>query len=210
MTSTPRTRLSADQRRAQIAAAARELALAEGLAAVTLRAVASRVGVASGLVAHYVPSMDDLVADTFSDIVSAELAELATLLDAIDDSVERVRALLSTLLDGSRTDVTLVWVQSWAMGERNEVLAAAVRAHMDAWQGFIAGVLERGVDERMLRVEDPQAVAWLLLGMIDGLSAHGLVRWGEPAGRRALMARAIEPLLGLDAGSLADEREKSR
>jgi hypothetical protein len=41
-----------------------------------------------------------------------------------------------------------------------------------------------------------------MLGMIDGLSAHDLVRWGEPADRRALVERAIEPLLGLGAGEL--------
>jgi AcrR family transcriptional regulator len=63
MPSTP-TRRSAAERVAQIADAARAIAIESGLSAVTLRAVASEVGVAPALVAHYAPSMDDLVADT--------------------------------------------------------------------------------------------------------------------------------------------------
>ncbi|WP_396667247.1 TetR/AcrR family transcriptional regulator [Microbacterium sp. R86528] len=198
----PRTRRSADQRRAEITDAARELALAEGLSAVTLRAVAARVGVASGLVAHYAPSMDELVASTFGDIVGGELAELAMLLSGIADPAAQVATLLATVLDGSRTDVTLVWVQSWGMGERNEALAAEVRRRMDEWQQFIAALLHTGAASGDFRVEDTQGVAWLLLGMIDGLSAHTLVRWGEPEGRRELLERAVEPLLGLESGRL--------
>ena len=60
-----RTRKSPAERRDEIAAAARDIALADGLVAVTLRAVAARVGVAPGLVAHHVDGMDALVADTF-------------------------------------------------------------------------------------------------------------------------------------------------
>lgn len=202
MSSAPRTRRSADERRAEISDAARDLALAEGLSAITLRAVAARVGVASGLVAHYAPSMDDLVASTFGEIVGRELVELDELLQAEADPASRVATLLETLLDESRADVTLVWVQSWGMGERNEALAAEARVRMDEWQQFIAGELQAGVDAGAFRVADPHGVAWLLLGMIDGLSAHALVRWGEPAGRRALLGRAVEPLLGLEPGRL--------
>ena len=57
------------ERRAELAASARAVALDEGLAAVTLRAVAARAGVTPALVAHYHESMDALVAETFTSIV---------------------------------------------------------------------------------------------------------------------------------------------
>ena len=109
-----RTRKSPDERRDEIAAAAVALALEQGLIAVTLRGIAARIGVASGLVAHYAPSMDDLVAATFSSIVAAELDDVRALVSAEPDPVCRITRLIDTLLDGARDDVTLVWVQGWA------------------------------------------------------------------------------------------------
>lgn len=198
-----RTRLSGSERRAQISRAAEELARRQGLDAVTLRAVAAEVGVGSALVAHHAPSMDEVVADAFEAIVAAELADLERLRDAHADPVALVRELLGTLLDGSRSDVTLIWVQSWALGGRNDTLAARVRAQMDAWTDFLEDIVRRGTAAGRFRVEDAGAVAAQLLGMIDGLNAHALVSWRDAAGRIALMSTAVEAMLGLDAGDLS-------
>jgi len=121
------------ERRAELASAARALALDEGLAAVTLRAVAARAAVTPALVAHYHESMEALVAETFTSIVAAEIAELRGLLAAAPSPAAGLATLLRTLLDGSRDDVTVVWVEAWALGRRNPVLGAAVRDQMDAW-----------------------------------------------------------------------------
>src|SRR5690242_10635399 len=101
MPSTP-TRRSAAERVAQIAVAARSIALEAGLDAVTLRAVATEVGVAPALVAHYVPSMDELVADTFAAVVGDELAEVAELAHRASAPVEALSAVLASLLDDGR------------------------------------------------------------------------------------------------------------
>ncbi|MBW8872773.1 MAG: TetR family transcriptional regulator C-terminal domain-containing protein, partial [Leifsonia sp.] len=155
------------ERRAELAIAARDVALADGLAAVTLRAVAGRAGVAPALVAHYHPAMDELVASAFTSVVAAELEEVRTLLAAADGPLERLAALLRTLLDGTRDDVTLVWVEAWALGRRNEALAAAVRDQMDAWQALILSVVDEGVASGAFHADDPAQAAWQLLGMID-------------------------------------------
>ncbi|NUU08144.1 TetR family transcriptional regulator C-terminal domain-containing protein [Leifsonia sp. C5G2] len=191
------------ERRAELSAAARDLALADGLAAVTLRGVAARVGVASALVSHYHPAMDELVASAFTAVVGAELTEVRTLLAACDGATARLAALLGTLLDGSRDDVTLVWVEAWALGRRNEALAAAVREQMDAWQELILGILDEGVAVGEFTVADPAQTAWQLLGMIDGLNAQALVRWGAGGDRAPALARAVEGMLGVPPGALA-------
>lgn len=196
-----RARLSAPQRREQILLAARDLALAEGLDALTLRAVAGRVGVASGLVAHYIPSMDDLVADTFADIVAGELDEVRALLPDVPAPM-RIGALLRTTLDVARRDVTLVWVQAWALGTRNAPLAERVRAAMDAWRGALAEEIARGMDAGSIPPADPEPLAWHLLAMIDGLGAHALVGWGPGIDPVAPVLRAAAGLLRVDAEAL--------
>ncbi|GAA2444062.1 TetR/AcrR family transcriptional regulator [Agromyces soli] len=196
------TRMSPAERALSIANAARALALEEGLAAVTLRAVAARAGVAPALVAHYVPSMDVLIARTFASVVSAEVAEIEALLDGLPGPREQLGMLVRTILDGSRDDVTLVWVEAWALGRRNETLAVEVRAQMDAWQGVIQDVISAGVDAGEFETEDPAAVAWQLLGMVDGLNAQALVRWGDTTDRGSLISHAVEGMLGLPRGAL--------
>jgi len=196
-----RARRSPAQRRDEIARAAVALALEEGLSAVTLRAVAARAGATPALVAHYVPAMDELVADTFTAIVDAELDELAEL-SSSGSAIVRLATLLRTVLDGTRDDVTLVWVEAWALGRRSETLASAVRGAMDRWQAMLGPLIERGVAEGAFRVDDVAGAAWQLLGMIDGVNAQSLVRWGGGPARSTLMERAAEGLLGLPPGAL--------
>ena len=189
--------MTPDQRRAELAAAARGIALEHGLDAVTLRAVASRAGVAPGLVAHYTDGMETLVADAFGDLVSAELAEVTALIRTVDDAATRIGVLLETLLDGSRTDITLVWVQAWGLGARAETVAARVRAEMDDWQRVLAAEVERGMAAGAFAAGDADAIAWHLLAIIDGLNAHSLVRWDGQPDRRGLVQRAVAGLLGV-------------
>lgn len=194
--------MSPAERADAIARSARELALDEGLAAVTLRGVAARAGVAPALVAHYVPSMDVLIGRTFSSVVGAEIAEIQTLLATLPTPPERLGRLVRTILDGTRDDVTLVWVEAWALGRRNESLAAEVRAQMDAWQTVIQEVIEAGVRSGDFHTDDPSGVAWQLLGMVDGLNAQALVRWGDATDRGSLISHAVEGMLGLERGAL--------
>jgi AcrR family transcriptional regulator len=201
-TRTRASRKSPAERSAEIADAARQVALEQGLAAVTLRSIAARAGVAPALVAHYQPNMDSLVATTFATIVAAEIDEVARLLDERPGPRERLGALLDTLLDGSRDDVTVVWVEAWALGRRNEALAASVRDQMDAWQAVVQGVVEQGVADGGFETDDAAATAWQLLGMIDGLNAQALVRWGDASDRGSLIHRAVEGMLALPRGAL--------
>jgi AcrR family transcriptional regulator len=129
----PRT--APGERRDQIVRAARSLALDRGLSAVTLRAVAAKLDVASALVAHYIDGMDGLVARTFADIAGEERGNLFVDIAADTEStageLHSLIKLVTTLLDGTRDNVTRVWVEAWSMGRDNEQLAEAVRTEMD-------------------------------------------------------------------------------
>lgn len=199
-------RKSPVERAAEVADAARDLALEHGLTAVTLRGIAARIGVTPALVAHYQPSMDELVAATFTSIVADEIDEVERLMAGLPTPTARLAALIDTLLDGTRDDVTVVWVEAWALGRRNEQLAASVRSRMDAWQAVVQGIVEAGIASGEFRSTDAAAVAWQVLGMIDGLNAQALVRWGDAGARGSLLGHAIEGMLGLASGALGAAR----
>ncbi|WP_423181563.1 TetR/AcrR family transcriptional regulator [Arthrobacter sp. NyZ413] len=201
-------RKSPAERAAEILEAAKEIALDQGLSAITLRNVASRVGVASGLIAHYQPSADALVAGVFTTIVAAETEEVSVLLDRLPGAAGRLALLLETLMDGSRLDVTAVWVEAWTLGRRNEVLAAAVREQMDAWQAVVQRVVEEGVAAGEFETAEAPSVAWQILGMIDGLNAQALVRWAGVSDRGTHLARAVEGMVGAQRGALLPPSER--
>jgi AcrR family transcriptional regulator len=190
------------ERSAEIADAARAIALAGGLTAVTLRSVAAQAGVTPALVAHYHPSMESLVASTFTAVVHAEIADVVALLESFATATERLARLIDTLQDGSRDDLTLIWVDAWSLGRRSDLLASAVRTQMDAWEALITDVLVAGCDSGEFSTTDPGSVAWQLLGMIDGLNAQSLVHYRDAPSRGRLIARAIEHELGLSPGAL--------
>ncbi|MDY0908668.1 TetR/AcrR family transcriptional regulator [Microbacterium sp. CFBP9034] len=198
-----RTRKAPAERAAEILDAATAIAREQGLGALTLRAVADRAGVASGLIAHYQPSMDDLVARVYSDLVEEEIREVRALAAREASPAARFARVLETLLDGSREDLTVVWVESWAISRRNPALAAAVRRQMSVWQLLLVEIADEGVADGSFATAETSAVAWQIMGMVDGLNAQSLVREADPATAIAQMSRAAETLLGARPGSLA-------
>jgi AcrR family transcriptional regulator len=195
-------RKSAAERAGEIRDASRQIARDEGLPGLTLRSVAARVGVAPALVAHYEPSMDALVAASFASVAQEEIDEVGQLIAAQPTPTARLRALIATLLEPARDDVTTVWADAYSLGRTNAPLASEVRALMDAWQEVVTGIVLDGVASGEFSTDDPNAVAWQFLGMIDGVNSHALVHYGGAGDRGRLVCRAMENELGLGRGAL--------
>lgn len=190
---TPR-RLSPEERDRLILQGAIGLARESGLESLTVRAVAQRVGVTPALVAHYRPVMDTFLADVFGVIVGAERDEVMAEFIPEQGVRENLTRMVETLLDGRRDDVTLVWVQAWALGVRNDVLAERVRTEMDLWQSAIEAHLARAVVSGEIAAARTDTAAWMLLAMIDGMNAHSLVKWA-PHDRADLARRVLSVAL---------------
>ena len=193
-------RLPPEERERSILRGAVTLATESGLEALTVRAIAARVGVTPALVAHYRPVMESFVAEVFTTIVAAERDEVIASYDPGVDLRTNLLRLIETLLDDSRDDVAMVWVQSWALGARNEALGARVRAEMDLWHSALEDLIARAIAEdpalhgRPEAPIDPASSAWMLLAMVDGMSAHSLVHWA-PRDRADLARRTLSAVL---------------
>jgi AcrR family transcriptional regulator len=192
-------------RAAEIRDAACAIALEGGLNAVTQRSVATRVGVAPALVAHYEPSMEALLAATFTEIVHSELEEVAASLSSEPTPTAALRQLINTLLEPERQETTAIWLDAWSLGRRNEVISDAVRVEMDAWQDFVVGLVQAGIDSGEFTTREPDAVAWQLVGMIDGLNAQSVVRYRDAQSRSRLLSHAMEQGLGMATGQLTED-----
>lgn len=204
MPTTPaRRRLSPAEREAQITAAAIEVARAEGLASVTLRGVAAAIGVAPSLVAHYRPAMEELVGETFRTVASAEVAEVRSLVTAVDDPVGQLRTLLACIADPERDDVAALWADAWSIGRTNPSLATAARDVMDDWQLLATAVVGAGVRDGVMRAEDPDEVGRLLFALVDATNGYALVDHLDRPTREGLVRTTIARAVGLEPAALA-------
>jgi AcrR family transcriptional regulator len=192
------------ERRAEIVAAASAVALAEGLESLTLRRVADALGVVPGLVNHYFPAVDDLVAVAFSEAASGELEQVFAAAGEGGTPAQRMRAVLALLVSQDRDSISLLWLDAWQAAARRPALRAEVSRQMDAWQHRLTELIRAGVDAGSFHAEDPATVAVQVLAMIDGLSVQAVMRSAaDHAAVRDLVIATTERELGLRPGDLA-------
>ncbi len=202
-------RMSPDERRAAIVAAARAVMARRGIAGTTVRDVAAELGTSSGLIHHYYASMDDLLAEAFEQAARADLVEVLEGLSQGRDAVEKLAMFFDTydrgMRDSSGDFGMQIWLDAWAEAARRPALRRTSRRLNEEWQRALAGVLSAGVAEGHMQCDDPDASAWRVLSLLDGLIlqvvAHGdvLTRAQADAWSRA----AAERELGLRPGALS-------
>jgi AcrR family transcriptional regulator len=163
------TRLSPTARREEILAAALRVAATKGLGSTTVRDVAAEMGTSSGLIHHYFASMDDVLAAAFEDAATADLANTQSSMRACDGAGERLSTFFASY---TRTDYGAfqMWLDAWAEASRRPALGAASRRLNIAWQKLIATTIVDGIEDGTFTCEDPDAAAWRVLSLLDGLN----------------------------------------
>jgi AcrR family transcriptional regulator len=203
-------RLTFDERRASILAAALRVVAGKGFAATTTRDVAAEAGVRVGLLHHYFPSHDDLLAAAFEQGAHEERTALERRVAAAVDPVEKLRRLVHDFGPVREDPAVLLWIDAWSEAPRNPRLRATTDRQNAAWTDMITGIIAEGVAAGMFTSDDPDSSAWVVLALLDGMAIQLAV--GEAIGpRRAqrLVRAAIEDHLGLERGAL-DRRRRRR
>lgn len=197
-----RRRLSAAQRRSSIDAAAQELALADGLQNVTHRSIAGLLGITHTLVVHHAADMGELRAHACEALLREEFETCEALAAPHTTAVMQLSVLIDALSRTGREDHSSVWLDGWSIGRRDPRMARTIRSAMDTWQEFIAAILIAGASRDEFSVDDPQGAAWEFIALLDGLNAHTLVAYGDPADYPARLAAPLAARLSLPAEAL--------
>jgi AcrR family transcriptional regulator len=192
-------------RRAAIVDAALAVAIRKGFGGTTVRDVAAELGCSSGLIHHYFASMDEVLAAAFEVSAGHDLNTTQAAVAAAATPIERLTAFFASY---SRTDndwAFQLWLDAWAQAARQPILGATSRRLNVAWQQLLRQIIIDGVDAGEFRCTDPEATAWRVVSMIDGLAlqtvAHGAVIPDEAILDWSLQTMEYE--LGLAAGELA-------
>ena len=205
-------RMSPDERRAAIVDATVTVMVDKGMAATTVRDVAQRMGTSSGLIHHYFESMDGLLAAAFDRAATQDLEITATAMAAGAGPVEQLRNFFATYARAEQEWAFQLWLDAWSEAARRPAVQEVSRRHNVAWQQLLARTISAGVRREVMSCSDPEATAWRILSLLDGLALQAVAH-RVPIGRQAVISWSVayaESELGLPAGAIEKRSRPSR
>jgi AcrR family transcriptional regulator len=196
-------RLRPDERRAQILDAAIAEISERGFARTTSRHVAARAGVTHGLLHHYFPDHQSLLAEAFQSVAEEEMDEVRALLNADTDPIAQLAELTEPYGLGGGEAAYRLWIEAWGEAAHSERLKTTTTLLAEAWLSLVTGVIERGVRAGVFQCTDPQRTAWVVTALGDAYAMHQQIGPMPLVPSMAWVARRlVERDLGLVDGAL--------
>jgi AcrR family transcriptional regulator len=194
-------------RRQQLVYATIELIADHGIEALTLSAIADRVGVSHRLVAYYYADLDSLVQEAYEAAVGRYYWERLRTLDQAAEPEQRLLQLMRSGLPG-REDRRLSQVlnEMSVSASRSSVHAALMAQLFDREVSLYLSVLEEGQASGTFRLSQPVlTVARNLVALEDAYGFHLLARTASIDAAEVLDALAgyASSVTGTDLLSLA-------
>ncbi|MGW0550009.1 TetR/AcrR family transcriptional regulator [Streptomyces altiplanensis] len=198
-----RIRKDPADRRAEIVAAAAGIALTEGLECITLRRIGEELDVRPGLISHYFPAVEDLVAEAFGHAASAELDALIPAERTDGTPTRHLARFFAHATGQAYDDISRLWLNARHLSRYRPALSDRVVVQEAAWRERLEELIRDGVGRGEFRTDDPLVAAIRILVVLDGLGAHANTDTGNrpPAIRRMAVSTA-ERELGLPDGTL--------
>lgn len=164
----------------------------DGLATLTMSALAERLGTSGGHILYYFGSKDRLLLAALNWSEEQLAAERAGLLARRVTAHRKLALFLELYLPrGPRDPRWTLWIELWARIPSNEPLRAAQQEIDDGWQRDLEALLAKGVEQGRFAVGlDVAARASELLALLDGLSTR-VVLGERGADRATSLERAL-------------------
>ena len=197
-------RMQPDQRRAAILDAAVEEVCERGFARTTSRHVAARAGVTHGLLHHYFPDHQSLLAAAFEKMALEEIDEVNEILASDLDPLAQLREITEPYGPGGGAEAYRFWFEAWAEAGHSATMRSTSERLSVAWFELVLGVIERGNAAGVFNCENPRETAWMVTALSDAYALHAQTGGGVPAAEMVGVTwRLTERELGLAPGTLA-------
>jgi AcrR family transcriptional regulator len=198
--------------RGSILAAARELLVAEGLAAVSLRRLAARLGVTAPALYAHVDSKDDLIGalaeDEFARLIDHIELRTGTAPGADDDPVDRIRVQSRAYVEYALANPTLFQVMFVFRPDTVPQPDAPELPLASKAFAMAAVAVEDAIARRLLRETDSLLASLTIWSAVHGVATVLLASPGfAPDDERALIDSVIDSVV---AGLAAPHSPRSR
>jgi AcrR family transcriptional regulator len=165
----PRLRKRPEERREEILSAAAAIALDEGLERITLRAVASRLGVRPGLISHYVPSAEGLVEEAF---VRAATVERERFFPDEGSPVQRLAHFVGHIESGASLPLARLWLNARHLSRFTSSLDATLKEQDALDRSRLRSIIEDGTASGDFADVDAEAASIRILIAVDGNGSY--------------------------------------
>jgi AcrR family transcriptional regulator len=171
-------------RRQQICSAAAAVIAREGFAGTTMRMVADEAGVSTGMLNHYFANRAELLTQALVYVSERSQRRYERAIEGLPPGVERLEALLASVLaeDEESLEAWHVWIDATGEALRLPELRRTIEERLEQWFDLLDVALEGLVDGG----EPPAAIpwAWRIDAMLTGLATHSLSTGEGLAGER--------------------------
>ncbi len=165
--------LCKEDRKAAILQAAARVALEEGLAATTVRRVASEADTAAGQVHHHFSSAAALRADAYG-LVMRNLQQSLAASSACLTPLERIQLYLIDAKDEEYIRAIRLWREAMLLTEQDELMRTAFASSLSDWHYLVRQVIDDGRRSGdFVTGECADDIAWRLIGLsssLDGMA----------------------------------------
>lgn len=165
-------------RRDQICRAAAAVVAREGYAGTTMRLVAEEAGVSTGMLNHYFANRADLLTQALVHVSERSQERHVRAIEGIPPGVERLEALLDSVLasDEEAREADRVWINATGEAVHLPELRRTIELRLGRWFELVDVALEGLVEP-----EPPPAIpwAWRVDALLTGLNTASLTSEAE-------------------------------
>ncbi len=165
-------------RRAQVIQAVRKCVTENGIQGATVRAVAAKAGVSTGILNYYFESREQLIEETLHDACERVLDRISELSIRPESPLSKLHILVNSALPVGQDERegNAFWVHYWAEAMNSTRLRQAHAEHYARWWASIEDAIREGQKLGVFRREvDARAVTRTVTALIDGLTVHTML-----------------------------------
>jgi len=162
------------ERRESFAAAALRVIMRDGMAGLTVRAVAAEAGFTTGALTHYFNSKDQLLieASELSARLVRERMERAERAHPAMEAIRRVIALALPLTAETR-GYWRIWLAYWERSSYDDDVARVMRLRYAEWRGRLRTIILRAQQEGDVAASvDAREAAEAMIALVDGIGVQ--------------------------------------
>jgi AcrR family transcriptional regulator len=197
-------------RRQQICSAAAAVIAREGFAGTTMRMVADEAGVSTGMLNHYFANRAELLTQTLVDVSERSQRRYEHAIEGLPPGVERLEALLDSVLaeDPESIETWHVWINATGEALRLPVLRRTIEERLGQWFDLLDVALEGLIEDE----DTPSAIPWTwrVDALLTGLATQALTSEAELRGERIREAVVGMVLAGSGHEPFALRRQLAR